>query len=88
LSNKDNKIDCFKNHSKILLTKVKKLKCKDISILNVDKDISMDMMELWKFLEVKTTHKETLTQSIESRKILEVETTNKETLMELIETKN
>jgi hypothetical protein len=51
---------------------VKKLKCKDISILKVDKETSMDASESWNVLEVETARKEILTNTIESRKFLEV----------------
>jgi hypothetical protein len=41
LSDKDKKINCLKKHSQILLTEVKKLRHKDISILKVDKGTSI-----------------------------------------------
>jgi hypothetical protein len=59
LLDKDKEIKCLKNHSQILLMEVKKLKCKDISILKVDKETSMDASESRNFSKVETANKET-----------------------------
>jgi hypothetical protein len=78
----------LKNHSQILLMEIKKLKHKDISILKVDKETSMDVSKSRKFLVVETIDTKILTYLIESRKFLELDAANNDTSMELIEIDN